>query len=110
MTDLWRDLSSKQLKLPAGIGDPGVMAGDKKITAEAGALVEEYGELHGAIALHAGIGSPTLPVLVDEAVYHSRLEMARVVEHVVGDVELGCHPASVLGIPDRAATGGRSLP
>ena len=91
------------------VSDAGVMAGHERITAKANGLIEQGGELDRPVALDAGIGGATAPVIIDKAVDDPRPEVVRVVEHVVGDVELGGNPPGVFGVADRAATGGGSL-
>jgi hypothetical protein len=71
--------------------------------------VEEPVELDRPIALDARVGCPTRHIVGDEAINDTVSKLRRVVQHVVGDIELARHPAGVLGIGDRATAGGRCL-
>ncbi len=88
---------------------PGVMAGGEQLASERLGAVEERREPDGAVALDARVGRLPAGVPIGERLDDGGAEPLHVVEHVVGDVELGCDPAGVLGVADGAAAGGGHL-
>ena len=86
-----------------GAREAGVVPGRDVGGVEAARDLREIGELHCAVAAHAGDGGPPRSVFRDEGVDHVRAERLTLVEHVVRDAEVLAGASGIVTVFGRAA-------
>src|SRR4051794_26379221 len=95
------------LRLAVAPNNTGVMSGGDEVGVELLAIRPELAELQPVVANNAGVGRPTVEILVGEIV-DDALEVLLEIQSIKGDIELISHPPCVSGVQG-AATAARAF-
>ena len=78
-------------KIPAGVripADPGIVAGGNIVTAPVHGFLQHQTELHGAVAVDAGVGGKARLIAGDEVIDDVFPELRLAVDDHMGDLQL----------------------
>jgi hypothetical protein len=100
--------AAEQPRRASGAIDARMVAGGEVVEAEQACPLQQGAELDHAVALDTRVGCGALRVRAHIRIHHAVSKRRGVVEHVVGDPELGGDPACVLDV-GHAATAGIGL-